>query len=131
PGAGKDYLERGIAGPTGLQHRELGPAIDFKVGPGINHRIKMTRLPSQIKEIVFPLDEILHAVGVTHVGDVDLRPVLQTLNIEKVAAVIGDQAINESQVSPQASESPRQVGANKAQSSRDQNLGSRELAHGR
>ncbi len=50
--------------PTGLQDGQLRATVDLKICKRILHRIQMTRLPRQIKEILLPLHEISQAVNI-------------------------------------------------------------------
>ncbi len=128
PRAGEDYLDLWIAGAACLQDRKLRTAIDFQVGHRIDHGIEVTRLSGQIEKVVFSANERLQTVSVAHVGDIDVQLVAKTFEVERIAAVLGNQAIDEGKVGPETNEPAGQVGADKAQTSRDQNLGSFELA---
>ena len=126
-GAGENYSDGRIAGAAGLEDGELRPAIDFQIRNRIKHRIEVAGLTGQIEEKVFPANERLQTVSISHVGDIDAHLVSEPLDIEEITAVLGDEAVNQGKVRSETGKPSRQVGANKAQSSRDQDFGSFEL----
>ena len=60
----------------------------------------MAGLAGQVEEIVLPLHQVVHAVGVAHVGDVDPHPVLDAGDVEQIAAIFRDQAVHQGDISP-------------------------------
>ena len=99
----------GLYLPAGLQDGELRPAVDLQVGVRILHRVHVAGLPGQVEEIVLALHQVVHAVRVAHIGDVDPHPVLDAGDVEQVAAVFRDQAVHQGDLRPELDQPPGQV----------------------
>src|SRR5204863_4632656 len=113
-------LDARVTSPAGLEDGKLGLAIDLEIRHGIEHGIQMARLPGKVKEIILPLDEVLHAVTVANVGHVDLDAVPDSFDIIKVPAVIPDQAIDDGDLRAETDKSPRKIRSYKAEASGDE-----------
>jgi hypothetical protein len=79
-------------------------------------------LPGQVEEIILPLHQVAHAVGVAHIGYVDPHPVLDAGDVEQVAAVFWDHAVHHSDVRTQVHQTAGRVGADEAQAAGDDYL---------
>ena len=82
----------------------------------------MAGLPGEIEKIILAGDEVVDAVRIAHVGDVDVKPVADVGDVERVAAVFGDEGIDERDVRAVAHEAAREVGTDEAESAGDKNL---------
>ncbi|OQA20566.1 MAG: hypothetical protein BWY63_01498 [Chloroflexi bacterium ADurb.Bin360] len=119
PGAGEDNLHPGVELPAGFQDRDLAAAVDFQIRERIDHAIQMTHLSGEIEQIILILDQVIHAMGVTHIGDVHPHAVLNFCDVEEIAAVIRDQGIHQQHIRTQIHQSVRQMTADEAQSTGD------------
>ena len=108
-GARKDDLDAGIIAPASFQDGQLGSTVDLQISTGILHRVHVAGLPCQVEQVILPLDQVPHAVLVPHIGDVDLHVVLETGDVEQVAAVFGDQAVHEGHAGTEVHQPSRQV----------------------
>ena len=69
--AGEDDLHRRVVMAAGLEDRELAAAVDLEIRVRIAHGVDVARLAGEVEEIVLIADEVVQAVLVAHVGDVD------------------------------------------------------------
>ena len=86
---------------------------------GSCHRVQVAGLPGQVEQIVLALHQIVHAVLVAHIGDVDPHPVLDAGDVEQVAAVFRDQAVHQGDLRPQLDQPAGQVRADEAEAARN------------
>ena len=91
----KTTLISGIVLAAGFEDGELRAAVDLQVGVRVLHRVHVAGLAGQVEQVVLPLHEVAHAVLVAHVGDIDADAVLDAGDVEEVAAVFGDQAVDQ------------------------------------
>ena len=66
----------GIVLAARLEDRELRAAVDLQIGVRVDHRVEVARLPGEVEDARPGRDEVLEAVLVAHVGDVDVNSVL-------------------------------------------------------
>jgi hypothetical protein len=64
----------------------------------------------------------LYTVGVAHIRDVNFHPVFDTFDVEQVAAVFRDQAVQKSHSGSQIYQPPGQIGAYEAQPPGDEDF---------
>jgi len=82
----------------------------------------VARLPGEVEEHVLASDELAHAVLVADVGDIDRDVFLDSADVEEVAAVLGDQGVDQHDLSgAQGQETPGQVAPNESQAAGDEN----------
>ena len=79
----------------------------------------MAHLAGQVEEHVLALHQVLHAVP-AHVGDVDADLVLVAGEVEEVAAVVRQQAVDRRHLRPEVGERAAQVRADEAEAAGDQ-----------
>ena len=120
PGAGEDDFPIGVELPAGFQDCELAAAINLQIGEGILHAVQMAHLSGEVEQEILALDQVLHAVGIPHVGDVDADAVADLRDVEKVAAIFRDQRIHQQHVGAQLHQPVRQMAADEPQSTGDQ-----------
>jgi hypothetical protein len=131
PGAGEDDFDLRVVDAAGLEDGKLRLAIDLEVRHRVPHRIEMAGLAGEVEEVIFPLHERAEAVGVADVGDVDLEPVADALDVVTIPAVIGQKAIHHGNVGAEGVEAPGEVRADKAEAAGDQDARVGELVfHG-
>ena len=125
--AGEYHLDVGIVVAARLEDGELAAAIDLEVCEGVAHAIHVADLTGQVKEVVLPLYQVVHAGAIADVGDVDPHQVLDIGDIEQVATILRDERIDDKHLGPQFYQPPGQVGADEAESAGDERLLSLEL----
>ena len=97
-----------------FKNRELGSTVDVEVGIRVLHRVHMAGLAGQVKECVLPLDEVLEAVGITNIGNVDGYIRGSVWNIFRISAVEGNHGIHDGDLMTITCEPQCEVRANKA-----------------
>ena len=117
--AGVDDLQLGVVLAHGLEHAQLARAVDLEVGHRVGHRVDVAHLAGEVEEHLLPAHEVLHAVP-AHVGDVDADLVLVAGEVEQVAAVVGQQAVDRGHVRADVRERPAQVRADEAEPAGDE-----------
>ena len=93
--AGVDDLGIRVVIPAGFQDEELAARVDLQVGEGIGHRVEVADLAGQVEDHVGARHERVHGMRIAHVGDVDLYQVLDAGDVEAVAAVVGNERIDQ------------------------------------
>ncbi len=119
PGAGVDDLGARIVMTAGLEQRQLAAAVDLEIGVRVTHAVDVTDLAGQVEDHVAPLHQVVHRAGLAHVGDVDVNPILDAGDVVQVAAVVGDQRIDQQHVGAEIGEAMGEVAADEAEAARD------------
>jgi hypothetical protein len=105
--------------PARLEQRQLAAAVDLEIGVRIAHAVDVADLAGEIEDHLAALHEVIHRARLAHVGDVDGDPVLDAGDVEQVAAVVGNQRVDEQDVGAKIDEAMREVAADEPQSARD------------
>lgn len=121
-GAGEEDFEGGVEFAAGLEQGELGAAVDFEVGVGVEHGVEVTGLPGEVEEEVLVLDEVGDCVGISDIGDVDAKVwgVCEVVEVEGVAAVFGNEAVDDGDLGACLEEGACEGGADEAEPARDE-----------
>src|SRR4030095_3622828 len=91
PRPGKDHLHVRIVVPARLEQRQLAAAVDLEIGIRLLHAVDVADLPGEIEDHVVAAHEIGYRRLLADVGDVHAKRVLDTVNVEQVSAVGGNQ----------------------------------------
>src|SRR3954463_5528553 len=86
----------------------------------------MTRLASEIEKIIFAFDQIFDRMGVANIRDVCQNSIPDVFDIEWIAAVLGNQAVDNGYLGAEIHQLPGQIGSNESHSPGDQYLRSRK-----
>ena len=103
-----DDLELGVAPAHRLEDPQLARAVDLEVGHGVAHRVDVADLAGQVEQHLLAAHQVLHAVA-AHVGDVDADLVLVAVEVEEVAPVVGQQAVDRGHARAQVGEGAAEV----------------------
>ena len=109
--AGKHHLHLRIVIAARFEHGELAPAIDFQIGVRIAKTVDMTDLARKVEDHVATADQMIHGRLLADVGDVHAHAIGDAVDVEQVAAVVGDQRVHEQYVGAEIDEMPRQIAA--------------------
>ena len=120
-GAGINNADIRIVLAACFKDRELRGAVDIEVGIRVLHRVHMAGLAGQVKECVLPLDEVLEAVRVSNIGNVDGYVGSPVGNIGPIAAIEWNHGVHDGDLMSIRGESQSEVGANKAHATGDKN----------
>jgi hypothetical protein len=93
----------------------LRGGIDVQIRQRIGHRIKVAGLPGQVKEEAASFDQGGHGMHVPNICKINSNPVADVVNIEEIAAILRDQAINECYFCPKGHQSASQRRADEAE----------------
>ncbi len=126
-GTREDDLDAGIDRPAGLEQGQLRPAVDFEIDQRVGHRIEMAGLSSQVEEIFPPVQQMAQPVHIADVGDIDGQPIGNVGDVEEIAAIFRDQAVDQQHVAAKRDEPPRQGRADEAEPTGDQNARAGEV----
>ena len=96
--AGVDDADPRVVLAAGLEHRELRAAVDVEVGIRIAHAVDVADLPGEVEDDLAVLDQRVHRRLIAHVGDVDAHAVLDAVEVEAVAAVVGIERVDDQHV---------------------------------
>ena len=83
----------------------------------------MARLSSKIEQKTFALNEVLHCMRVTDIGDVDRHSISNVSDVLRVTAVLGNQAVDEGDLCAEIDQPARKMAADEAQTPGDQSRG--------
>ena len=100
---------------AGFEQGELRQAIDLEIGHRVVHRIEMAGLAGEVEKIVAAPEQLAHPGRVADIGDLYPHPVGDLGDVETVAAVIRQQAVDQDHPAAQCRELGGQIGADKAE----------------
>ena len=86
---------------------------------GIAHAVDVADLSRQAEDDIAIAHQVVHRRLLADVGDVDLHAIGDAVDVEQVAAVIGDQGIDEQHVGAEIDERARQVAADEPEAAGD------------
>ena len=102
-----------------LEQGQLTAAVDLEVGMRVAHAVDVADLSGEIEDDLATAHEIVHRAGLAHVGDVDAHAIFDAGDVEQVAAVVGNQRIDEQDVGAELGEASRQVAADEPKPASD------------
>ena len=117
--AGEDDLGAGIVVAARLENRQLAAAVDLEVGVRIAHAVDVTDLAGEVEDDLPVAHQIVHRALLPDVGDVDAHAVGDAVDVEQVAAVVGDQRVDEQHVGAERHQLPREVAADEPETAGD------------
>src|SRR5207237_2082182 len=74
---------------------ELRLTVQLEIMLRKQHRIQMAHVRGQVENIVHAADQMVDNRRVAHVGDMQRDPILDVLDIKKIAALIGHQRVKQ------------------------------------
>jgi hypothetical protein len=104
---------------AGLEHGQLTPAVDLQIGVRIAQAVDVAHLPGEIEDHVATLHEIVHRALLADVRNVDADAIGDAVDVEQVAAVVGDERVDEQHVGPRRHELTGEVAADEPEAARD------------
>ena len=119
--AGEHDRDVGVLVPARLQDRELAARVDLEVRIRVGHRVEVARLAGEVEEDVLVANEEAEAVLVAHIGDVHRQPILDAGDVVEQAPVRRDERVDDRDSCVQLEELAREVGADEAESTGDEN----------
>ena len=102
-----------------LEQRQLAAAVDLEVGVRIAHAVDVADLAGEVEDHLAALHQVVHRAGLAHVGDVHRDAVLDAGDVEQVAAVVGNQRIDQQDVGAELHQAVREVAADEAEPAGD------------
>ena len=83
---------------AGFEQRQLAAAVDLEIGVRVAHAVDVADLSGEVEDDLAVLHQVVHRARLPHVGDVDAHAVLDAGDVEQVAAVVGNQRVDEQHV---------------------------------
>ena len=117
--AGEDDLRAGIVVAARLEQRQLAAAVDLEIRVRIPHAVDVAHLAGEVEDDVAVAHEVVHRALLADVGDVDADAIGDAVDVEQVAAVVGDQRVDEQHVGAELDEPAREVAADEAEAAGD------------
>src|SRR6185437_15361209 len=117
--AREDHLHAGILVTTGFEHRQLCAAVDLEIGERIEHAVDVAHLAGEVENDLAIADQDLHGRSVSYVRNVHAHPVGDAMEVEQIAAVLGNHGVDEEHVRSELDEPPYEIAADEAQASGD------------
>ena len=121
-GAGKNNFHAPIVQPASFENVQLRRGVDVQIGERIRHRIEMASLAREVEEKVVSLDQGGHGVLVAHIRNVQFDAIPDVMDIEKVAAIFRNQAVNQHDFCAQADETPGQRRTDESETAGDEDI---------
>ena len=78
--------------------------------------------PARLKITVVIAHQVVHRALLAHVGDVHAHAIRDAVDVEQVAAVVGDERVDEQDVGAELDQPARQVAADEAEAAGDHHL---------
>src|SRR5581483_6557027 len=94
-----------------FENRELAAAVDVEIRVRIADAVDVAHLAGEVEDDGAILHEVVHRALLPDVGDVDLDAVRDAVDVEQVAAVRGNQRVDEKDVRAEIDEPAREVAA--------------------
>lgn len=82
----------------------------------------MASLAREVEEKVAPLDQRGHGILVAHIRRVQFDAIPDVVDIEQVAAILRNQAVNQHDLCAQVDETPGQRGTDESQTACDEDI---------
>ena len=97
----------------------------------IAHAVDVADLPGEIEDDLAVAHEVVHRARLPDVGDVDAHAILDARDVEEVAAVVGNERVDEQDVGAEIDEAAREVAADEPEPAGDHHAAAAiELARG-
>ena len=119
PRAREHDLHRRVVCAARLEQRQLAAAVDLEVGVRVLHAVDVADLAGEVEDHVLPAHQIVHRALLADVGDVDADAILDAADVEQVAAVLGDQRVDEQHARAEVDELAGEVAADEAEAAGD------------
>ena len=120
PRAGEDDFRLRVVLAAGFENRQLAAAVDLEVRVRVLHAVDVAHLAGEVEDHIAPLHEIAHRRGLPHVGDVDAQARFEAGDVREVAAVVGNERVDEQDVGAEVDERVRQVRTDEAEATGDE-----------
>src|SRR2546427_4821188 len=121
-GTGEHDLNGTVVFTTRFQDGKLSSRVDVQISKGIMHRVQVTGLPSQVKQVILTLNQIPHGVLVANISDIKPEFTFAAVHIKQVTAIFRDEVIDQNYFRSLFYQSTSQVRANKAHAASDEHL---------
>jgi hypothetical protein len=92
-----------------FEDRELAAAVDLEIGVRIPHAVDVTDLSGEVENHLAAAHEIVHRRALPNVGDVHPQPILESRDVEEVAAVVGQQRVHHQHVRAEVDQAAREI----------------------
>ena len=86
---------------------------------GIPHAVDVAHLAGQVEDHVDVPHEVVHRAFLAHVGDVQPQAVLDVGDVEEVAAVVGDERVDQQHIRAEIDEAAGEIAADEPEAARD------------
>ena len=123
---GEDHLRVGVVGAERLEQRELRLPVDLEVRLRIGHRVDVGDLAGEVEDQVLVLDQAADRPGVADVRVLDVDPVGDLADVERVAPVLRDQRVDDRHLGAAVDERRRQVRSDEPEPAGDDRAPARE-----
>ncbi len=121
-GAGENNFHAPIVQPASFENVQLRRGVDVQIGERIGHRIEVASLAREVEEKVASLDQRGHGVWVAYIRHVHFDAIPDAMDIEEVAAIFRNQAVNQHDFCAQGYETPGQRGTDESQTASDEDI---------
>jgi hypothetical protein len=122
PCAGEHETRVGRHLAAGFEQVQLRFGVDGQVRERIGHGIEVAGLADQIEDDVATADQVGKHVAIAQVGQVDRDALGDPLEVEPVAAVLRDQAVDDQDIGAESDQAAGQCRADEAKSAGNQHL---------
>src|SRR5262245_7502848 len=122
PCAGEYDFDAGVEVAASLEDRELAAAVDFEVAIRIQHAVDVADLPGEIENDGSVAHEVIHRALLADVCNVHANAIVDAVDVEQVAAVVGDQRVDEKDFCAKLDESSGEIAADEAEAAGDHHL---------
>ncbi len=121
-GAGENNFHAPIVQPASFKNVQLRRGVDVQIGERIRHRIEVASLAREVEEKVASLDQGGHGVWVAYIRRVQFDAIPDVVDIEEVAPIFRNQAVNQHDLCAQVDETPGQRGTDESQTACDEDI---------
>ena len=109
----------GIVRSAGFQQRHVRDRVHTEIQQRVAHAVNVADLPGEVEDDLLVLHQEVHRALVADVGDVHPYVTIDAVDVVQVAAVVGDERIDQQHVGAQDDELPGEVASDEAQTTGD------------
>ena len=116
---GKHHFHCGIVVAARFKDRQLTATVDLEIRIRISHAVDVADLPGEIENDVAILHQVVHRRLLPDVRDVHANAIGDAVDVEQIAAVVGNQRVDEQDVGAERDELVGEIAADEAEAAGD------------
>ena len=117
PRAGEDDFRVRVVMTASLEQRQLASTVDVEIGVRISHAVDVAHLTREVEHDGLLQHERVHGIAIANVSVTHPQPVCDVSDVERIAAVVRQERIDQQHVGTQRDEATCEIAADEAEAS--------------